>query len=374
MTLIILHILGRILVLDISEKIAATNRRLRAQLIKISIGQTGEKLHLRGTLPPREGSGKTKAHQQRLYISQPANPAGLKAAEREARLVAAQLINKEFDWSRYDRPGSTPAGSCGDWIRKFERWYIHTKGGKEETWKGDYLKGLRHLRASATMTTAALEGAILATEPNTKSRQRACMAVGALARFAKVDFDASPYKSNYSPEKVGVRNVPSCAAIAEYREQVTNPAWRWVYGVMATYGLRNHECFRLDLSDFPIVHVGEDTKTGSREVWPCYPEWAERWALNKPVVPGIDLERTNQKIGHSVTEYLSPKLPFTPYDLRHAWAVRTISFGWPDALAAQQMGHSLAVHNRTYQRWISKRDHQRMYDILLKRADRPRPP
>lgn len=360
--------------MDISAKISATNDRLKAQLIKISIGQASEKLHLRGTLPPREGSGKKRPYQQRIYVSLPANPAGLKAAEREARLVAAQLINKEFEWARYERAGSTPAGSCGDWIRKFERWYIHTKGGKQETWKGDYVKGLRHLKPSATLTPAALERAILATEPNTKSRQRACMAVGALAKFAKVDFDASPFRGSYSQRKTAIRNVPSCAAVAEYREKVPNPAWRWVYGMMATYGLRNHECFKVDLSEFPIVYVLEETKTGSREVWPCYPEWAEDWGLNKPLLPDIDLTRTNTLIGNSVTSYLSPKLPFKPYDLRHAWAVRTISFGWPDAFSAQQMGHSLVVHNETYQRWISKRDHQQMYDILLKREDRPRPP
>lgn len=300
--------------------------------------------------------------------------AGLRAAEREAKLVSAQLINKEFEWGRYQRASSTPVGSCGDWVRKFGRWYVQVKGGREETWEGDYIKGLKHLKASATMSPAALEKAILATKPNTKSRQRACMAVGALARFAKVDFDVAPFRGSYSPRKTAVRNVPSCAVVAEYREKVVNPGWRWVYGMMATYGLRNHEVFKLDLDDFPIVHIFDDTKTGSREVWPCYPEWADRWGLEKQALPDVNLKRTNSKIGHSVTEYLSPKLPFTPYDLRHAWAVRTIAFGWPDALSAQQMGHSLAVHNDTYQRWINKRDHQKVYDILMKREGRPRAP
>ena len=360
--------------MDISAKIEGSNAKLKQQLVKIAIAQAGEKLHLRGTLPPREGSGKKKPYQQRIYINVPANPAGLRAAEREAKLVAAQLINKEFDWGRYTQPDDVPVGSCGDWIKKFGRWYVHEKGGKLETWEGDYVKGLRHLKPSATISPVALEKAILATAPNTKSRQRACMAVGALAKFAKLEFDVSPFRGSYSPRKTAIRNVPSCAAIAEYRGTIINPAWRWVYGMMATYGLRNHEVFKLDLTDFPIVHIFDDTKTGSREVWPCYPEWADRWGLETQHRPGINLARSNSKIGHSVTEYLSPKLPFTPYDLRHAWAVRTVSFGWPDALAAQQMGHSLSVHNQTYQRWISKRDHQKMYDILLKREDRPRPP
>ena len=288
--------------------------------------------------------------------------------------MGAQLINDEFDWNRYIKPSSTPPGSCGDWVRKLERWYIEVKGGKAETWKGDYLKGLRGLSQSVPLSPAALEQAIMATKPNSKSRQRACMAVNALAKFAGVTFDVSPFRSNYSPAKVAIRDVPSCAAIAEYRASITNSGWRRVYGLMATYGVRNHECFKLDFSDFPIVRVAEDTKTGFREVWPCYPEWAEDWELDDAELPPIKLDRSNQQIGHSVTKYLSPLLPFTPYDLRHAWAIRTIGFGWPDALSAQQMGHSLDVHNRTYQRWIQKRDHQKVYDILLRRPDRPRPP
>jgi integrase len=195
-----------------------------------------------------------------------------------------------------------------------------------------------------------------------------------LAKFAKLDFDPKPYRGNYSPEMVTPRNLPEDLTIAKLRETFANKAWQWVYGMMATYGLRNHEVFKLDLSDFPIVQVLEDTKTGFREVWPCYEEWAIEWQLNEPVFPPIKLNRSNQAIGNSVTKYLSPKLPFSPYDLRHCWAVRTMEFGWPDTLAAQQMGHSLMVHNRTYHRWITRRQHQRVYDLLVKRPDRPKPP
>ena len=163
-------------------------------------------------------------------------------------------------------------------------------------------------------------------------------------------------------------------AIALYREQITNPAWQWVYGMMATYGLRNHECFHLDLTDFPVVQVLETTKTGAREVWPCYPEWPSAWSLDKMRLPPIKLDRTNLKIGHSVTKYLSPKLPFVPYDLRHAWAVRTLLFGWPVELSARQMGHSVEVHTRTYQRWIDREKIQAVYDLLVSRGDRPKPP
>jgi integrase len=61
-------------------------------------------------------------------------------------------------------------------------------------------------------------------------------------------------------------------------------------------------------------------------------------------------------------------LPLTPYDLRHAWAVRTIHIGLPDTVAARMMGHSVAIHTRTYHHWITRRDQQQAVDTALARA------
>ena len=56
-----------------------------------------------------------------------------------------------------------------------------------------------------------------------------------------------------------------------------------------------------------------------------------------------------------------------PYDLRHAWAVRTIHIGLPDTVAARMMGHSVAIHTRTYHHWITRRDQQQAVDAALAR-------
>ncbi|MCY7275975.1 MAG: hypothetical protein LH702_20115 [Phormidesmis sp. CAN_BIN44] len=63
-----------------------------------------------------------------------------------------------------------------------------------------------------------------------------------------------------------------------------------------------------------------------------------------------------------------------PYNLRHCWAVRTIEFGLPVELAAQQMGHSLKVHADRYHAWISDDVHQRAYDAAMQRPDLPLAP
>ena len=43
-------------------------------------------------------------------------------------------------------------------------------------------------------------------------------------------------------------------------------------------------------------------------------------------------------------------------DLRHAWAIRSIAMNLNASLAAKCMGHDIAVHHRTYHRWIAHAD------------------
>ena len=339
----------------------------------VVIEQRGERLTLRATLPPKASNSRSKACQQRIYLGFHANPAGLKEAELEARKVGTLLERREFDWTPYLKAAAALPDNCEAWIDRYEVHYL-AEGGTAATWEGDYWKVYKHLRSDATLDPIEMKRLIDATSANSKTRTRTCMALGALARFAGVDYDPSVLRGNYSPSKVKRRELPDDELIAWGYEQITNPAWRWVYGMMATYGLRNHEVFYLKLEQFPIVEVTETTKTGTRQVFPCYPEWAKQWNLSDRVLPPVDLNRSNDKIGHSVTKYLSPKLPFVPYDLRHAWAIRTLEFGFPIELAARQMGHSVAVHERTYHRWITAKHYQRMYEVLMSREDRPKPP
>ena len=44
------------------------------------------------------------------------------------------------------------------------------------------------------------------------------------------------------------------------------------------------------------------------------------------------------------------------YALRHAWAVRSIRQGVPTGLAAKCMGHDVAIHCRSYHRWLDAAD------------------
>lgn len=268
--------------------------------------------------------------------------------------------------------------SCRYWIERFKADFLN-RGRALVSWEGDYQKILNRLPPDATLTAKLLHDLVSQTPVNTKTRKRACMVTGAIAKFAGVDYDPSPYAGSYSPAAVNPRNIPTDAQICEWFDRITNPGWRWVYGAIATYGLRPHEAFRLDFKRFEegnaIAFVLPNTKTGAHLVWAYHPEWFKRFNLSNVCLPPIDLTRSNTKVGASASHYFGDfGLPFHLYDMRHRWAIRTLEYGLDTGLAAKQMGHSKLVHDTIYHRWIEESVQQRAYEALLNRSDRPKPP
>jgi hypothetical protein len=123
-----------------------------------------------------------------------------------------------------------------------------------------------------------------------------------------------------------------------------------------------------------IVNVGDNSKTGARRVWPCYPEWFTEFQLQQVKLPNCNVDKSNADVGHRVSQWFRRNIPFQAYNLRHCWAVRTLEFGLDISLAAQQMGHSNQVHSDLYHHWISERHHQRAFELMMMRTERPQPP
>ncbi|NET31045.1 MAG: site-specific integrase [Cyanothece sp. SIO1E1] len=358
----------------IEGRVAQANGRLKAARVGVSIEVKGDRLYLRATFPPKPSSPKQHAYQQRLALGYRLTPAGLKRAEQEARKIGVFLNCGEFSWEPYLRQ-KLGTESVGDWISRFEEAYF-TRRAKtpqsETTWRYDYLKVFSKLPADQPLTIKMLRDAIIATEPDTRTRKRFVDVSSRLAKFAGLDADFKELKGNYSPQKVNPRNLPSDRLIAEWREKIPNPEWQYAYGLIATYGLRPHEVFYSDLARFPIIEV--DGKTGKRLVYPFYPEWCDIWNLAQGTLPVVS-GKTNSDLGSRVTHAFSRyEVTFNPYDLRHAWAVRSLEFGLDISLAAQQMGHSVKVHSEIYHAWISEDVHQRAYEALINRPNRPYPP
>lgn len=362
--------------MDVSGRIAQANGRLKAYRVGCSIQQMGEKLYLVATLPPRPDSSKTKPFQQRIALGVGAHPRGVQLAEQEARKVGSLLDCGEFDWQPYLKDWGKLPQSVSDWVSRFEAEFKPTVAAI--TWETDYEQVFNSLDARAALTVECLRDAILKTEANSRSRRRWCLALGRLAKFAGLECDFKPLRGNYSASQVDPRNLPTDEQIADCFYRIKNPGWRWVYGMIATYGLRNHEVFflnteRLEQGGY-LIEVLEG-KTDQHMVWACYPEWVDDFGLRTKHLPNVT-GKEHADYGARVTHYFADRLqlPFTALDLRHRWAVRTLEFGLPVELAAKQMGHSVDVHTNTYHRWITADVHQRAFEALMMRVDRPKAP
>jgi integrase len=363
----------------IDGRIAQANGRLKASKVGAAIARIGDRLAIRATFPPKPGSDKDHAYQQRIFLGYHANPTGIKLAEAEARKIGALLDCGDFEWGPYLQTKIAKPDvdlTVGEWVSRFEVDYFTRRARttkSETTWKGDYWKVLKQLDQDAALDADLLRSSIASTKPDTKTRKRYCMVFGALAKLAGLDLDTKALAGTYSPKRVKSRDLPSDELVAEWFYKIENPEWQWVYGMLATYGLRPHEVFHLAFESMPILDV-LDGKTGARKVWPCYPEWVEQFDLTVPKVPQVT-GRNNSELGARVSPVFSKYgIPFVPYDLRHCWAVRTINFGLDISLAAQQMGHSAQVHTDLYHAWISERHHQRAYEAIMMRSDRPKAP
>jgi len=390
----------------LDEPIREHNAQLAASGVSLRLERRGQRLSLRGPLPCRQGSGQLRV--QRISLGLPADREGLEQARQALRRVVQQLQQQSFAWSQWGVATAAPARErslaavpsapgldAAAAVERFEQQCFsdprrrRNPAGCRTTWTSAYLPYLRRVRQQAAnrelplgedLLVAVLESYPLAS----RGRQQCGTALAALARSEQIPLppDWADRAGGYGLHAAQFRQLPSDAQILAWIERIPNPAWRLAYGLMATYGLRNHEVFFTDLSALApggdrVIRVLPTSKTGEHQVWPFQPEWVERFELPllgeaRSLLPPVctDLRRTTlQQVGRRVAEqFRRYELPLTPYDLRHAWAVRTIHIGLPDTVAARMMGHSVAIHTRTYHHWITRRDQQQAVDTALARA------
>ncbi|MEM8831071.1 MAG: site-specific integrase [Cyanobacteria bacterium P01_G01_bin.19] len=331
-------------------------------------------------LPPKPGTG-DKPKQQTIALNLYLNPAGLKMAEIKAQQLSGELALDKFDWNTWlygDR--SLNVESVKYWIDLFEKDYFKRKAKTPQTqttWDSEYKAMFARLAPDSKLTSDVLLKLVTDTVPDSRQRIRACMVGGALAKFAKIDLDLKPYRGNYNAAIIP-KDIPSDRQIAQWYYSIPNPAWQYVFGICAAYGISNHEFFYCDLESLQhepghlISHYRKD-HYGKRKLWCLYPEWWQEWELYKsrpvPQMSGKDNRTKGSRITKAYKRYGICK----PTWVRHAWAIRAMRF-MPDAMAARQMAHSLQVHNNTYQRWINEEHEAEMYRILMQRGDRPKPP
>jgi len=380
--------------MNVIQEINNVNDKFATQGSKLRIEKRGEKLNIRGSLPLKEDKNNFKI--QRISLGIKADISGLEEAKKKLQLINLQLELNQFDWinwvSNSNKKNIKNEFEFPNRLNQFEAFFFKEKKNeylsstRKTTWRSSYKPYLnRILKIYYGNNNENLETIFQKTlesyKEGSRSRKQCATSLNVLAKFLEIKLPEN-WKLNskgYGLNKAGFRDLPTDEVIEELWEKIPNKSWKFVFGLMATYGLRNHEVFFSDLSSLTnfgdkIIRVLPTTKTGEHQVWPFHPEWIEKFELSKlgknpELLPNInrDLKITTlQNIGKKITDQFKRySLGIKPYDLRHAWAVRTIFYDLPDTVAARMMGHSVSLHTQTYHHWITKRDQQQAVNNSL---------
>ncbi len=382
-----------------NQKLIDINQNLESKGINLRIEKRGKVLNIRGYLPDKKSPNFSKV--QRISLKLPYDINGLEEAKKAIELIDFQLKKNQFCWSHWIKEKTISSRKSnkldvGNEIESFKKQFFSdtskskSPAGMISTWQSAYKPYMNRLievsnKSGLKLGEDLLLEILLSYKENSRSRQQCGIALSALARHLNLELPENwkQLQSGYGINESKFRELPSDEEIINSFQLIPNPKWKFVFGLMATYGLRNHEVFFSDLSCLKkdgdkILRVFPNTKTGEHQVWPFHPEWVGLFELDKTtntldLLPNIktDLKETTlQHIGRRVSEqFRRYKISFTPYDLRHAWAVRTILIGLPNTVAAKMMGHSVSIHTKTYHHWITKRDQQLAVDSALSRVN-----
>jgi hypothetical protein len=379
---------------DIFSELDKVNQRLKSAKTKVTIRESNGSLQLRATLPIKLGDKDTRGtgrKQYNLSLNIPANLEGLKTAEEEAQELGKLIARKTFVWNdKYlgNQAIKQDFPTIGELLKKFEAEYFKTHKRTTKSEHTFYYYFTRTKRYTNSQDLAIAENLINSIEKIDKewAKYNAARAISAFCQTFNIKIDLSKYSK--MPEH-NSRKIPTDAEIstgftkfADYLnirgKQVNQNVkdswqlWRWIYGMLAVYGLRPRELFInpninwwLNEDNADITwKVDKDCKTGEREALPLYREWIADFDLRNPRYAKMLVDAINKKDknNHAQITGLTQRvswwfrkvgLEFKPYDLRHAWAIRAHILGIPIKAAADNLGHSVQVHTQTYQRWFS---------------------
>jgi integrase len=280
--------------------------------------------------------------------------------------IVGALRKNTFDWLDYWKPDVSPQVkiTAAKWIEKFKEDFFRDRDSPSlrETWRGHFQMAYKHLPQDEELTAECLIDCLKLQSPESRSRQIYYKALTRLVKFAELGIDLSKYKGDYSAKELNVRDIPEDEQIQKLILGIKDPEWKYVFALMAIFGLRPHECWLCDL-ELPNVYVHEKTKTGRRLVFPVPLIWIEMFEIKDGVAPKVTVQ-SNSDYGNRACKFARKNGLPVPYTFRHAYALRNIHAGVPDTIAAAWMGHDLTVHNRSYQRWLSKRDHLKVFNSI----------
>ena len=379
------------------------NSRLKAAKSRVSIVKVAGSLYLQATLPLKPNDIDTKGNGKKQYkisLGIPANFYGLKTAEEEANELAKLIARQQFQWNqkylgnKQDKSEKT----FGELLDNYENIYFSSRPRNiksEGTFFKNYLGVLNKFDRDMLATPENIKNQFDSLSNNKASwKHRTCVAINLFCKEFNI-----PLTLKFKRPKPKPRKVPDEAAIEKgfyqwemyainrrNKRQEQADYWlvfRWFYGMLATYGCRPRELFLYPdfnhwLSENRTWKVHELCKTGEREALPLYDSWIELFDLKNPEIVNLVKNyingRDDTKSMHTLSAALSDwfqkvDLGFSPYDLRHAWAIRAHLMGIPIKAAADNLGHSVQQHTDTYQRWFGLENRKKAIKQAVEKKD-----
>lgn len=327
-----------------------------------------------------------------------------------------RLQGNTFSWVQYPqwipdehRPKEwvLKTKTIGEWIEEFKKHYeaTHDMSLYKSTinFEGNYLSILKQFPKDKPMTDELLIERINGIKQANKNPRQLLVYLKAFCTFIGYEFDWKKYVDRTKPTE-SKRIDLSDNQIEDFILNKLKPQERkggikeqfdlniWMLKMMAAYGLRNHEVFNIlnlteDYKDpktgyiIPaftnskneqgvIVVTG---KTGLRvQALPLPHKWLDLFELRKlpefpdwyclPIRSFERDKRIKAKIKNINLWLIRKKVAdFTPYNLRHAYAMRARKLNINPLDVADFMGHSLEMHSNIYNAAIS-------YESLINNA------
>lgn len=347
--------------------VGVANSRLRKKGIRITIIKRRGWLYLRVVLPPKRNPIHGKPRRQEITrpkVGIPATSEGLKEAQEIAYALWKNIADGRFNWSTWfddldlkhlKNTVKAQEKNIEELVDDFHEYLLKTNSTINSTW--DKCKNVfNRLPKDKQLTADILKSSLQEIPDHTTTRVLAISCYERLAKFANLTVDLrAASQADTSLNK----KIPNDEVIAKHWERIPNDQWRWVYGCIAVLGVRPSEAFFAKPTDNPMIwHVTtrKNKKVDTRIALALYPEWVDRWDLVNGNPPSLSYEEISQYGRRVSQQFRRYGIPFTPYDLRHAYALRCEKFKVPMYKAAEWMGHSASVHYRIYEKWLTSCD------------------
>ena len=366
-----------------NELVSKTNARLKALGCKLSIEIRGSKLYLRGVLPPSPQSEKSRSYRQRISLDLKATNPGIKMAERKAIEINERLTKGTFSWLGEEKFAVDRKLTVRNALAMAEKEYFKSRIKDRKslyTWNSNYAVIWNQMGKDEIVTTELIRTFVI-SRVSASNRKKTINICKHICKAIGFDIDLEDLKVKVEGQKDSTRNAPTEEEIVFYYNHYlkwsrTNPQYVdlrgchvWIYGMMATYGLRPHETRAVEWNSDGTINVLEhktDKYYGPRyKVYPLPKEWVELFNLKsgtaQPLDVTIDDYRSLKYYSRKIqTSFQKAKIPFTPYMLRHAYAIRLMTHHVEVNVSASMMGHSPTTHMSIYRERFNEKIKSKM--------------